>query len=166
MNIICLLQRVYLRMVNPNGNIENREVRSNMSDHEMLQELLEFKRRYEQRRKIEIIIHVVLVLILATALILAWVKISATMKQVQEKMAVVTEATEKVNEVSRNLEDFLGSLKEAGIDKPAEVIKNLLENTQKLNDFVARFEKSGMKGLEQGAELAEGAKGFLSGLFG
>ena len=137
-----------------------------MSDHEMLQELLEFKRRYEQRRKIEIIIHVVLVLILATALILAWVKISATMKQVQEKMAVVTEATEKVNEVSRNLEDFLGSLKEAGIDKPAEVIKNLLENTQKLNDFVARFEESGMKGLEQGAGLVEGAKGFLSGLLG
>ena len=137
-----------------------------MSDHEMLQELLEFKRRYEQRRKIEIIIHVVLVLILATALILAWVKISATMKQVQEKMAVVTEATEKVNDVTEKGQGFFDTLKEAGIEHPGETLKSLLENTQKLNDFVARFEESGMKGLEQGAELAEGAKGLLSGLFG
>ena len=137
-----------------------------MSDHEMLQELLEFKRRYEQRRKIEIIIHVVLVLILATALILAWVKISATMKQVQEKMAVVTEATEKVNEVTEKMQGFFDTLKEAGIDQPGETLKSLLENTQKLNDFVARVEESGMKGLEQGAGLVEGAKGFLSGLLG
>lgn len=137
-----------------------------MSDHEMLQELLEFKRRYEQRRKIEIIIHVVLVLILATALILAWVRISAAMKQVQEKMAVVTEATEKVNDVTEKVQGFFDTLKEAGIEHPGETLKGLLENTKKLNDFVARFEESGMKGLEQGAELAEGAKGFLSGLFG
>lgn len=137
-----------------------------MSDHEMLQELLEFKRKYEQRRKIEIIIHAVLILILAIALILAWVRISATMKQVQEKMAVVTEATEKVNEVTEKVQGFFDTLKEAGIEHPGETLKGLLENTQKLNDFVAQMEEARIKGMEQGAELVEGAKGWLNGLFG
>ena len=58
-----------------------------MSDHDILMELLEAKNRLERQRKIELIVAAVLIVIFTVALILAWVKISATMREAKAALA-------------------------------------------------------------------------------
>ena len=130
-----------------------------MTDHEILLELLEFKRNYERRRKIELIVHIVLIVILAAALIFAWVRISAMMNEVRANLDKVNSATQKV-------QDFFDGLKKAGIEHPEQAIQDLHEATVRLNEFFDRVGEKGMESLEQGIDAVEGAKDWLSGLFG
>ena len=130
-----------------------------MTDHEMLMELLEYKRKVEQRRKIELIVRIVLIVILAVCLTVAWVKISATMREVHENMA-------KINAVTEKIQGFSDSLRSAGVEKPEEAVKSLIETSQKLNKLLDRIGEDGMQRLEQGLEAVDGARDWLTGLFG
>ena len=107
-----------------------------MNDHEILQELLQAKNRLEQQRKIELIVASALVGVLLIAMILAWIKISATMHEARETFV-------KVNQVTEEIQGIFDGLKEAGIEDPGQAIKDLYDDTEKIRNLFDELKKSG-----------------------
>ena len=161
-----------------------------MSDHEILLELLDAKNRLERQRKIELIVAVVLIAILAAALIFAWTKVSATMQKVEESLVNVNAATEKIQELYNGLQ-------EAGLENPGkelgETLKELHDGAEKINEvydqlsnvketvreaiqqavqqtleqgFGQSIEQGVEQGVEQGMDALESARDWLTALFG
>ena len=145
-----------------------------MSDHDILMELLEAKNRLERQRKIELIVAAVLIVIFTVALILAWVKISATMREAKEALAEVDQITEEIQGIfnglkeagiddpgqaikdlyddTENIRNLFDELKESGFDDPAKVLRELREASERLNALYDRLSEMGLQGVGQSIE--------------
>ena len=120
-----------------------------MTDHEMLEELVAFKRRLQRERNLERILSAAVILVLVIALLVVGVKINARMQLLQENM-------DRVNQAAAELEDFFAGLKSAGYENAADALADLKEATRTVNDF--------FDGLRDKNVLEEGA-GWVRGLF-
>ena len=92
-------------------------------------------KEWQIKRKNRMILYV-LAGILAVALILAWVKISATMREAQETFV-------KVNQVTEEIQGIFDGLKEAGIDDPGQAIKDLYDDTENIRSLFDELKESG-----------------------
>ena len=102
-----------------------------MTDHEILMELLEEKRRSEKQRKIQLIITIVIAAALVIALIYVNVQVSASIRQVQTNLEMVNTATQEIT-------GFFDGLKSAGYENAEDALKDLCTGMLPLGGGVNR----------------------------
>ena len=91
-----------------------------MSDHEILMELLQEKRRNEKQRKIQLIITAVVIAALIIALAVVWAKFSASMREVQTNI-------ERINTATQEITGLFDGLKDAGYENAEEALKKIMQ---------------------------------------
>ena len=99
-----------------------------MSDHEILLELLEEKRRNDRQRLIERIITLTIIVALIVVLVLINAKFTHVMKQVQENI-------DRVNTATQEITTFFAGFKAAGYESAEQALKDLHNATTKINTF-------------------------------
>ena len=107
-----------------------------MTDHEILLELLEEKRRSDRERKTERFVYCVILAVIVLVLIVIGLKINGAIRQVQTNI-------DRINEATQEITDFFSGLKEAGYDNVEQALTDLHDATSRINGFFDVIFRSG-----------------------
>ena len=129
-----------------------------MSDHEILMELLEEKRRNEKQRKTQLIITIGVIAVLVIALVVVWAKLSVSIREVQTNI-------DRINMATQEITGLFDGLKDAGYENAEQALKDLHDTTVKINEFFDAFGENGAESLEQGIEAMNSAVEKINGFF-
>ena len=129
-----------------------------MSDHEILMELLEEKRRNEKQRKIQLIFTVVGIAALIIVLAVIWAKLSASVREVQTNI-------DRINTATQEITGLFDGLKDAGYENADQALKDLHDTTEKINELYDAFGENGAEGQRQGIEAMNSAVEKINGFF-
>ncbi len=130
-----------------------------MTDHEMLEELIAFKRQIQRKQNAERILYASVILILVIVLAVAGIRVNNRMKQLQKNMERVYTATEEI-------ESFFDGLKTAGYENMADALRDLKEATGKINGFFDGLGEKGMQNIEEGMGLLNDGVDWVRGFLG
>ena len=129
-----------------------------MSDRELMMELVEAKRRAEKWERIRLCVMAALLL---TVVVLAAVyvpRITATLRRVNETM-------DQVQAMSEQAQSFLDSFKSISAEKLAETVENVNATAQEAREIMDKLKEVGLESLEQSlkelSEFAEKLRGFF-----
>ena len=121
-----------------------REIK-NMSDHELLSELVQQGRRREKTEMIKLCLIVVLLLTIILLAVIYVPKIVSPIRQLSQSMKSIEEAAKEAERV-------LGSLDEDTMDKFKQTVESLTETSQQARVFMEMMMESGLDKLQSTIE--------------
>ena len=127
----------------------------NMTDHELLEELVLQGRRAEKMGRIKICLVAVLLLLVAVLALVYIPKIMAPIRQLNESMNEIRGAVEKT-------QTFLDAFDEETIDNFKQTMESLSETSQQTRALMQKLKESGIDTLASSIEeLNKVLDGFL-----